>query len=153
MGSSSSLDIIDNYPRYFYDPGGGGDPVEMGANQDPEGHFVQNLHDTMTLRTNLDGAQLYIFFGKDYDTVYPGANGLISFNFPSAGMSSCAWATSVPVGIQLYLSQRSSVYAQRHHPCALPVAGSHRPAGQGCGRGNNTCGFITVTHRRLSVMC
>ena len=38
----------------------------------------------------------FTFFGKEYNTVYLGANGLISFDFPSTGMSSCAWATSVP---------------------------------------------------------
>ena len=46
----------------------------------------------------------FTFFGKEYNTVYPGANGLISFDFPSTGMSSCAWATSVPQASPPYSS-------------------------------------------------
>lgn len=34
----------------------------------------------------------FLFFGKPYTTVYPGANGLISFSAPP-NMSSCAWNT------------------------------------------------------------
>ena len=46
----------------------------------------------------------FTFFGKQYTTVYPGANGLISFSFPSSGMSSCAWSTSVPPASPPYSS-------------------------------------------------
>ena len=46
----------------------------------------------------------FTFFGKEYNTVYPGANGLISFDYPSTGMSSCAWATSVPPASPPYSS-------------------------------------------------
>lgn len=37
----------------------------------------------------------FSFFGKQYTMVYPGANGIISFDQHASG-SSCAWSTSVP---------------------------------------------------------
>ncbi len=44
------------------------------------------------------------FFGETYDKIYPGANGLISFSFPSTGMNSCKWKTSVPPASPPYSS-------------------------------------------------
>ena len=46
----------------------------------------------------------FAFFGKIYNTVYPGANGLISFDYQSSGMSSCAWSTTVPPASPPYSS-------------------------------------------------
>lgn len=45
----------------------------------------------------------FIFFGQAYTHVYPGANGLISFNPQTVG-SSCAWSTSVPQASPPYSS-------------------------------------------------
>ncbi len=72
---------------FAYDEG-----TVIPANVDDNWIATQNLPFTFT------------FFGKQYNTVYPGANGLISFSFPSTGMSSCAWATSVPQASPPYTS-------------------------------------------------
>ena len=37
----------------------------------------------------------FTFFGRPYTTVYPSANGVISFN-PQTAWSGCAWSTSIP---------------------------------------------------------
>ena len=72
MGSAPLVADIDDYPRNFYDPGGV--PGQMGANQDPNGYFAENLRDTMTLRTNMSGTVLYIAFEEfamdNGDTLY-----------------------------------------------------------------------------------
>ena len=77
MGSQPMVADIEDSPRYFYDPGG-------------NGYFVQDLRDTMMLRTAVVNTQLYVLFeefsmGMD-DTlwIYDGA----SVNAPLVGFYS-----------------------------------------------------------------
>ena len=65
MGSAGSymfFGSIDDQPIYFYDPGG------------PVGYFNQGCRDTVTLRTNINGTQLYVLFEEfamgDGDTLW-----------------------------------------------------------------------------------
>lgn len=60
MGSAPFVADIDDSPRHFYDPGGV--PGTLGANQDPNGYFAQNLRDTMTLHANMSNTVLYAYF-------------------------------------------------------------------------------------------
>lgn len=54
-----------------------------------------NTDDNWIAHQQLDFA--FSFFGKTYQSVYPGANGLISFNQQNLSSSSaCSWATTVP---------------------------------------------------------
>lgn len=60
MGSMPLVADIEDTPRYFYDPGG--IPGDLGENQDPQGFYAQNLRDTMTLSTAMNGTVMYIHF-------------------------------------------------------------------------------------------
>ena len=61
MGTTSFVGDIDDQSRSFYDPGG-------------TGYFAQGLNDTLTLRTNINGTQLYVLFEEfamgDGDTLW-----------------------------------------------------------------------------------
>ena len=52
----------------------------------------------------------FTFFGRPYTTVYPSANGIISFN-SRAAWSSCAWSTSIPQASPPYGSDTAYNYA------------------------------------------
>lgn len=60
MGSAPSFNQIGEDAAFFYDPGG--TAANQGDNHDPNGYFAINLKDTMRLRTNVSGSQLYVFF-------------------------------------------------------------------------------------------
>ncbi|MCR4964548.1 MAG: gliding motility-associated C-terminal domain-containing protein [Bacteroidales bacterium] len=60
MGSSAAYTSIGEDPMYFYDPGG--TAAHQGDNGHPQGYFATNLSDTMKLKTNVTGTQLYISF-------------------------------------------------------------------------------------------
>lgn len=62
MGSAASFTQIGEDALYFYDPGGV--PGALGTNNDPNGYFDTNLKDTMRLRTNVSGSQLYAYFSS-----------------------------------------------------------------------------------------
>lgn len=64
MGSTPLVSDIDDQPRNFFDPGGGGNPLEMGDNQDPNGYYAKGLRDTITLRTNMSNTQMYVLFER-----------------------------------------------------------------------------------------
>ena len=60
MGSSAAYNQIGEDPMYFYDPGG--TAAHQGDNAHPQGHFATGIRDTMRLKTNVTGSQLYAYF-------------------------------------------------------------------------------------------
>ncbi|MBO4489089.1 MAG: gliding motility-associated C-terminal domain-containing protein [Bacteroidales bacterium] len=72
MGSSAAYTQIGEDPKYFYDPGG--TAAHQGDNAHPQGYFATGIRDTMKLKTNVNGTQLYINFDLFsmgvYDTLF-----------------------------------------------------------------------------------
>lgn len=60
MGSSAAYNQIGEDPMYFYDPGG--TAAHQGDNAHPQGYFATGIRDTMRLKTNVTGTQLYANF-------------------------------------------------------------------------------------------
>ena len=60
MGSQAAYTSIGEDPMYFYDPGG--TAAHPGDNAHPQGYFATGIRDTMRLKTNVTGSQLYAYF-------------------------------------------------------------------------------------------
>lgn len=60
MGEAPTYNQVGEDACYFYDPGG--IPTHQGDNNHPLGYFDTNIKDTMSIRTNVTGSQLYVLF-------------------------------------------------------------------------------------------